>query len=105
MNSTPHCQHPVEMRSRWLDTVGLANADALFGIVDRHPQVRGIAFGHVHQALDTVRNGVRILATPSTCSQFLPGSDDFAIDNQPPAYRKLLLHADGRIETDVVWVR
>jgi 3',5'-cyclic-AMP phosphodiesterase len=97
--------HPVSMRSRWLDTVGLANADAFFEIVRPHRQVRAIAFGHVHQAFDELRDGVRLIATPSTCSQFLPGSDDFAVDNQPPAYRKLALHADGRIDTEVVWLR
>jgi 3',5'-cyclic-AMP phosphodiesterase len=97
--------HPVRMRSRWLDTVGLANADAFFAIVRQHRQVRAIAFGHVHQAFDELHDGVRIIATPSTCSQFLPGSDDFAVDNQPPAYRKLALHEDGRIDTAVVWIR
>jgi Icc protein len=49
-------------------------------------------------------DGIRILATPSTCSQFRPLSHDFAIDNAPPAYRRLDLHADGSIQTEVAWV-
>ncbi|MGH8327024.1 MAG: 3',5'-cyclic-AMP phosphodiesterase, partial [Steroidobacteraceae bacterium] len=44
------------------------------------------------------------LATPSTCTQFLPRSAEFALDRLPPAYRTLELCADGSIVTDVVWV-
>ncbi len=33
--------------------------------------------GHVHQEIDRERNGVRLLASPSTCIQFAPGSEDF----------------------------
>jgi 3',5'-cyclic-AMP phosphodiesterase len=96
--------HPVRMGSRWLDQVGLDNADALFAVLDRHPQVRTLLWGHVHQAYDGRRNGVRLLATPSTCAQFAPGVDGFAIDRRPPAYRWLDLHDDGRVETGVEWV-
>jgi Icc protein len=66
--------------------------------------VRGIVWGHVHQALEGERAGVRLLATPSTCAQFAPGLDDFAIDSRPPAYRMLELLPDGSIVTEVVWV-
>jgi Icc protein len=96
--------HPVAMRSRWLDTVGLANADAFFSALKRHANVRALLFGHVHQSLDMMLDGIRILATPSTCSQFRPLSQDFAIDNAPPAYRRLELQGDGSIQTEVVWV-
>jgi Icc protein len=45
-----------------------------------------------------------MIATPSTCSQFKPLSDEFAVDNQPPAWRTLTLHPDGRLETRLRWV-
>lgn len=93
--------HPVPMKSRWLDTVGLENPGDFFEVLGRHPQVRGVLFGHVHQEVDDVRDGLRILATPSTCSQFKPHSDEFATDETPPAWRTLTLHADGSIETRV----
>jgi len=93
--------HPVRMRSRWLDSVGLANAEEFFGVLRRHAQVKAVLFGHVHQALDQMRDGLRILATPSTCSQFKPHSDDFAIDDAPPAWRTLALHADGTLATQL----
>ena len=43
--------HPVPMDSRWLDRVGLQNAAEFFDVIDRHPNVRGIVWGHVHQSL------------------------------------------------------
>jgi 3',5'-cyclic-AMP phosphodiesterase len=96
--------HPVSMSSRWLDEVGLANPNDLFKVIDRHRNVRAVLWGHVHQSFEGTRKGVRLLATPSTCQQFLPRSDDFAVDHSPPAYRTLELRPDGTIATEVVWV-
>lgn len=97
------CLHhqPVLMGSRWIDTMAVDNADEFFSIIDRHDQVRGILWGHVHQDFDQMRNHVRLMASPSTCIQFLPGSDGFSVDNEAPGYRWLSLHEDGRIETGV----
>ncbi len=97
--------HPIPMGSRWIDSVALQNPQALFAITDRHAAVRAMTWGHVHQQHDSLRRGVRMLATPSTCAQFLPRSEQFAIDAAPPGYRCLSLHADGRIETEVRRVR
>ena len=96
--------HPVPMRSRWLDTVGLENPDEFFATLDATPQVRAVLWGHVHQTYDGQRRGVRLLATPSTCAQFLPEADDFAIDAKPPAYRILELCPDGTVNTEVLWL-
>jgi Icc protein len=96
--------HPVPMGSRWLDGIGLANADEFWRVVDAHRHVRGILWGHVHQVYEAERNGVRLFATPSTGAQFLPHSDRYAVDSRPPAYRTLDLQADGRIESEVRWV-
>jgi Icc protein len=94
--------HPVNMNSRWLDTVGLANANEFWSVIDSHPQVKAVVWGHVHQNFEGVRRGVRLLATPSTCAQFQPRSNDFVIDDhQPPAYRLLTLHSNGAIDTGV----
>ncbi|MCS6946041.1 MAG: 3',5'-cyclic-AMP phosphodiesterase [Steroidobacteraceae bacterium] len=96
--------HPVAMHSRWLDTVGLENPAELFATLARHANVRALLWGHVHQTLDTTRGDLRLLATPSTCAQFLPYAEDFALDVRPPAWRELTLHADGRIDTEVRWL-
>jgi len=108
-NNTDHClialhHQPVPMGSRWLDGVALRNADEFLAICDHHSHVRGIVWGHVHQASDRERHGVRLMSSPSTCAQFKPLSDDFALDSRPPGYRWIDLHADGSIDTSVVWV-
>lgn len=96
--------HPVRMASRWLDQVGLTNAEELWAVIDRHRNVRAVLWGHVHQQFDALRRNVRLLATPSTCAQFTPRVDEFAVDARPPAYRTLELRADGTLLTEVVWV-
>ncbi len=96
--------HPIEMRSRWLDRVGLEDAEEFLGIVRTHANVRGVLWGHVHQSLDSFRYGVRFMASPATCAQFVPNSDDFALDSRPPGYRVLELMPDGSIATEVIWL-
>lgn len=108
-NASGHClialhHQPVPMGSRWLDSVPLRNAAEFLAICDRYTHVRGIAWGHVHQVSDRDRRGVRLMSTPSTCSQFKPGSEEFALDTLPPGYRWIDLQADGSIATSVVWV-
>jgi 3',5'-cyclic-AMP phosphodiesterase len=96
--------HPVPMGSAWLDGVALRDADQFLQLIDKHQNVRGILWGHVHQASDRERLGVRLLSAPSTCSQFKPNSEFFAIDDLPAGMRWMELFPDGRIETDVSWV-
>ncbi len=45
--------------------------------------------------------GVRVLATPSTCIQFQPDSNDFALDKLNPGWRYLELMGDGRVLTSI----
>ncbi|QAY82862.1 3',5'-cyclic-AMP phosphodiesterase [Pseudomonas arsenicoxydans] len=93
--------HPVSIGCAWMEPIGLRNPEALFAVLDRFPQVRAVLWGHVHQEVDLERNGVRLIASPSTCIQFEPGSDDFSVSGQAPGYRWLRLLPDGRIETGV----
>lgn len=96
--------HPVAMGSAWLDEIGLQDDAAFHDLIARYPNVKLVLWGHVHQAFDDCQNGVRLLSTPSSCIQFKPGSSQFELDSLAPGYRKLLLHEDGRIETDVIRV-
>lgn len=97
--------HPVSIGCAWMEPIGLRNPDALFAVLDRFPQVKAVLWGHVHQEIDDQHNGVRLLASPSTCIQFAPGSDDFQVSDQAPGYRWLRLRADGRLETGVERVK
>lgn len=97
--------HPVQVASRWLDGVKLRNSAEFFDLADRFGCVRAISWGHVHQQFDVRRKGVRLLAVPSTCAQFAPYSEQFAVDRQAwPGYRRFALHADGSIDTEIVRV-
>jgi len=93
--------HPIDINSAWLDAIGLRNREEFFEIVDRYANVRVILWGHIHQEVDCERNGVRLLASPSTCVQFKPGSQEFAVDDAAPGYRWLNLMRDGSVETGV----
>jgi len=97
--------HPVAIGCTWLDRIGLNNASAFFEVLDRYQHVRAVVWGHVHQAFESEHRGVRLMATPSTCAQFLPDSSDFALDTRPPGMRWLTLHPDGQIDTQIEWVR
>ncbi|MGE8179883.1 3',5'-cyclic-AMP phosphodiesterase [Pseudomonas fluorescens] len=93
--------HPVSIGCAWMEPIGLRNPDALFAVLDRFPQVRAVLWGHVHQEIDQLRKDVRLIASPSTCIQFEPGSVDFKVDTLAPGYRWLRLLPDGRLETGV----
>jgi len=92
---------PLPVGSLWLDTMAVDNGDEFFAVIDRHPQVRAVVWGHVHQVFEQRRDDVRLLSAPSTCIQFTPRSEDFSIDLVPPGYRWFELHPDGRFETGV----
>ena len=98
------CMHhqPVNVGSAWIDTMAIENAEALFDIIDRHPQVKGLLWGHVHQTFEATRRGVRLMASPSTCVQFAPRADGFTIDQEPPGFRLLALLPDGSIKSEVM---
>lgn len=92
---------PVPLGSRWLDALALSNGGEFLQKLRRYPRARACVFGHAHQAFDRELDGLRLLGTPSTCVQFLPGAEDFALDPIDAGYRVIHLHADGGLETRV----
>lgn len=92
---------PVPVGSAWLDRIGLDNPGDFFAMLNRFGNVRGMVCGHVHQEFEARQRGLRLLATPSTCVQFRPGSREFSVDDEPPGLRWLTLHTDGSIETEI----
>jgi len=93
--------HPIEIDSRWLDEIGLINSQRFWEVIGRHSRVKAVLCGHIHQALDVMHEGVRVLGTPSTCFQFRPGEEDFMMDDLSPGFRWLELKDDGTIDTGV----
>ena len=97
------CLHhqPVPVGSSWLDEQLVGNSEEFIKVLDRYDNVRAVIWGHVHQDFRGERKGVKMMSVPSTCVQFKPNSDDFAVDNTSPGYRWLDIYPDGRVETGV----
>lgn len=97
------CVHhqPVPIGNRWMDEIGLDNPARFFVVLDRYSQTKGVLWGHVHQDFEDERQGVRLLATPSTCIQFKPQTAHFTLDTTLPGYRWLELWPTGQIHTGV----
>ena len=95
--------HPLRrLESAWLDEQAVQNADEALEILKPIAGQTALISGHVHQESDEVVNGVRMMTTPSTCVQFAPRAQDFALDITDPGYRRLVLHPNARIETQVI---
>ncbi len=93
---------PLSLNTEWLDSSALQNPDALFEVVDRHPQVKLVLFGHIHQEVEQMRSGITYLGCPSTCFQFARDHQHFTLDvDQYPGFRILDLAADGSWTTEV----
>lgn len=101
------CVHhnPLRTGARWMDTINLTNGCELLDTLNRHPSARALIHGHIHHDFERVVGRVRVFGTPSTCAQFAPQTEAFAIDTQPatcqPGFRWLKLHPDGAVETGV----
>jgi Icc protein len=93
--------HLTPIRSGWIDTMLVDNGEEVLVELRQHPDLRGVLCGHVHQRVDQVVDGLRLLATPSTCVQFEPLSEQFRLDPATPGYRWIDLYADGHFETGI----
>ncbi|WP_323751861.1 3',5'-cyclic-AMP phosphodiesterase [Marinobacter sp.] len=93
--------HPVDIGSDWMEKIGLKTREGFWRIIDKHPQVKVVLWGHIHQELQQQRNGVDLLATPSTCIQFTAGSSDFSVEPRAPGYRWIELDPSGSVVTEV----
>jgi Icc protein len=95
--------HPLRrLESAWLDEQSVKNASEALDILQPISDQTAVISGHVHQQSDEVISGVRMMTTPSTCVQFAPRSQDFALDREDPGYRRLVLHPNACIETQVI---
>lgn len=92
---------PVPVGSKWIDRYIVDNNKDFFAVIDRHPQVKIISWGHVHQEFFGSYKNIALMATPSTCIQFEPNSDEFKLSEAMPGYRTFELFADGSYTTEV----
>ena len=90
------------LQSRPLSRQVVSNASAALTIMQTLSDRVVLVSGHVHQESDAVVQGVRMLTTPSTCTQFAPVPHDFALDDKQPGYRRIVLQPIAHIETQVI---
>lgn len=93
--------HPVDINCAWLDQQRVEDAEDFFAILDKYPQVRAVFWGHIHQEFNSRHGDILLHSCPSTCIQFLPDSDDFALDTRYPGYRVIEFNEDGSLLTHV----
>lgn len=90
---------PISVGNPWIDRYPLLNPQPLLQTIDRHPNVKALVWGHIHQAFETTRNGVGMLGGPSSAINTVPGVQKFTPDPAGPAYRWLELNADETFST------
>lgn len=97
------CMHhqPVAVGCEWIDQYKVASAAQFKALLSEFDNVELVLWGHVHQAFEAEVEGVRYMASPSTCIQFKPNSADFALDRLMPGYRWFELDNRGQLSTRI----
>jgi Icc protein len=98
---------PLPIYIRWLDRLGLQNPDPFLSIVARHPQVRAVAYGHVHQPRRWRYGKALFISVPALAFQFSPINQEEEITQDTPGFRVVemvggqarhrLQYLDGRV--------
>ena len=92
---------PIDVDCPWLDKDRIQNADQMLEWLSERSTVRAMVFGHAHQVVESRYRNISLLGTPSTCFQFKPRTEKFAIDDRKPGYRWLRLGGDGSVASEV----
>ena len=87
---------PLSMQSDWNDKLSLENGQELLRLAQSSKAVRGVIWGHAHQANTFFQAGLNLYAAPSTALGY--GAD------KRFGYRKIMLYDDGTMNTEVVWM-
>ncbi|MCY4359951.1 MAG: metallophosphoesterase [Cyanobacteria bacterium MAG APA_bin_95] len=90
---------PTAIGSPRMDPMALEAPERLLGLLRDFSQVKGVVFGHVHQAWQH-QLPLPLMACPSTAMQILPTQPGAYPD--APGWRMLRLKADGRLSTQVM---
>lgn len=95
---------PMLVGSAFIDDLALQDRDQFLNLVAGFRNVKGIVFGHVHQQVDLIYHGMRMLSVPATSMQFKPNSEQLDFDSLQHGYRVLTLSPDGHLRTTVEMV-
>jgi len=96
---------PIPVGSLWIDKHMLRQPQELLQCVARHPQIKAVVWGHVHQVFEQLIGQARFMSAPSAAANSLPGTDRFSLDPRGPACRWLELFDDGRLESGILYAQ
>jgi Icc protein len=80
---------PLPIYIRWLDALGLQNQKEFLEVLNRHPQVEAICYGHVHQVRRFRYGGALFLSVPALAFQFSSVNQELEITQEPPGFRRV----------------
>lgn len=95
---------PLPIGVKWLDRLGLLNGQDLLRVVGRHPQVRAVFFGHVHQPRIWRHRGIVFASVPALAFQFSPTEQETTgrhITQDTPGFRVIRSRGGDRFETAI----
>jgi Icc protein len=89
--------HPiVPMDSTWDDSLSLENPQDLFTVLKKHLKIQAVLFGHAHESAEFKKDGLKIIACPSTAKQFNAekriGFNDYTLND------------DGHLHYETRWI-
>ncbi|MBC7813583.1 MAG: metallophosphoesterase [Burkholderiales bacterium] len=95
--------NPMQANVPWLDWMRIKNGDDLHKILLKaRNRLRGVFFGHTHQNMEFVRDGIFYSGSASSWNQFhaWPGQDETIADrNALPGFNVVLLMSNGTLMT------
>lgn len=102
--------HPLSIASPWMDKMGLQQPEQFWEIVTAFPQVKAVAFGHIHdefmgQVTNQRGDSIAVYGTPATCVQLTHHNERLGFKHANPGWREFLLYPDGRVETSVQYLQ
>ncbi|RPI00555.1 MAG: phosphodiesterase [Zetaproteobacteria bacterium] len=84
---------PLPIYIRWLDRLGLADPEPLLALLGRHPQVRAVGYGHVHQARSWRYGKAHFFSAPALAFQFSSINQEPEVTREAPGFRLVELAA------------
>lgn len=93
---------PIEVGSPWIDKYALHEPGPFLDVLRKEPRIRCVTWGHVHQDFSSEWCGMKMLGSPSSVANGLPGREKFTLDVAGPACRWMVLDRDGGIETGLL---
>lgn len=85
---------PLAIGVPWMDGIRLRNEEPFLELLSKHPHVKAVSAGHVHQPFSQTTSAPAIYTAPSTCFQFGSGLDK-SISTTHHGYRVFTLKDDA----------